>query len=234
MVVEDDMRVAQFVRRGLREEGHEADICEEGEQAVRQGTRQPYDVYLLDWMLPDIDGLTVLRRWREAGVTAPVIMLTARTGVDSTVLALDSGADDYVEKPFSFEELLARIRAQTRRKGGAEAEAQSIEVGSAVVNLRARVIENGPEPEELTSREFELLDYLLEHRGEVLSRGRILDRVWEMAHDPTTNVVDVYVQHLRDKLDSPEDEAPEESVIETVRGEGYRLRPQSELRDGDG
>lgn len=233
LVVEDDTRVAQFVRRGLREEGHEVDLCENGEDAVAQGTSQPYDVLLLDWMLPDIDGLSVLRKWRGSGVTAPVIMLTARTGVDSTVLALDTGADDYVEKPFSFEELLARIRAQTRRTGGGETEAQSVEVGPSSVDLRARIVENGAETHELTGREFALLDFLLHRRGEVLGRGRILDRVWGMSHDPTTNVVDVYIRHLRSKLDPPDLEGTTESVIETVRGEGYRLRPQSELEETD-
>ena len=231
--VEDDTRVGQFVRRGLREEGHEVDLCEKGGDAVEQGTTQTYDVLLLDWTLPDIDGLSVLRRWRESGVTAPVIMLTARKGVDSTVLALDTGADDYIEKPFSFEELLARIRAQTRRTGGADAEAQAVDVGPASVDLRARIVENGAETHELTGREFALLDFFLHHRGEVVGRGRILDRVWGMSHDPTTNVVDVYVRHLRSKLDPPDLEGTDGSIIETVRGEGYRLRPQSELEGED-
>ncbi len=233
LVVEDDTRVAQFIGRGLREEGHQVDVCETGEQAVEQGTSQPYDLLLLDWMLPDLDGLSVLRKWRNSGVTEPVIMLTARTGVESTVLALDSGADDYIEKPFSFEELLARIRAQTRRAGGADATAQSVRVGRAHVDLRKRIVENGAETHELTSREFALLDYLLQNRGEVLGRGRILDRVWGMSHDPTTNVVDVYIRHLRSKLDPPNLEDTADSVIETVRGEGYRLRLQDELEGDD-
>lgn len=228
LIVEDDTRTAQFLRRGLREENHEVDVVENGEDAVRQGTSQPYDVLLLDWMLPDIDGLSVLRKWRDAGVTEPVIMLTARTGVDSAVLALDTGADDYIEKPFSFEELLARLRAQTRRTGGGDVEAQAADVGPASVDLRARVVEHGSETHELTAREFALLDFLLKYRGEVVGRGRILDRVWEMSHNPTTNVVDVYIRRLREMLDPPDLEGTDGSIIETVRGEGYRLRPQEE------
>ena len=233
LAVEDDERTASFLTRGLREEGHQVDLCETGRDAVEQGKSQPYDVVLLDWMLPDLDGLTVLRRWRQAGVTAPVIMLTARDGVDATVLALDAGADDYVEKPFSFEELLARIRAQSRRAPREGARAQSVEVGEARVDLKSRRVESAGETHELTGREFELLDFLLQNRGEVLGRGRILDRVWEMSHDPTTNSVDVYVRHLRSKLDPPDLPSTDDSVIETVRGRGYRLRPQSELAGGD-
>ncbi len=220
LIVEDDDRVAQFLHRGLREEGHTVDRCATGEDALRQGPSQPYDIVLLDWSLPDTDGITVLRRWREAGMTAPVIMLTARSGVDATVLALDAGADDYIEKPFSFEELLARMRAHARRNEQT-GESNAVHVGNATVDLRKRVVLRDGLEHELTSREFDLLDLFLKHRGEVLSRSAILDRVWGMSHDPTTNVVDVYVRYLRSKLDSEQSEG---SVIETVRGRGYRLR----------
>jgi DNA-binding response OmpR family regulator len=229
LIVEDDERVGQFLYRGLREEGYKVDLCETAADAEAQGLAQPYDVVLLDWMLPDADGLTVLRHWREGGMSAPVIMLTARTGVDATVLALDSGADDYIEKPFSFEELLARLRAQTRRAHTTGSAPHLVQVGSARVDLRSRAVSRGGEDFELTGREFELLDHFLKHRGETLGRARILDRVWGMSHDPTTNVVDVYVRYLRNKLD-PDDLADNaESVIQTVRGRGYRLRPQNEL-----
>lgn len=227
LVVEDDAAVARFLTRGLREEGFQVDLCENGADAAEQGLAQPYDLLLLDWALPDMDGVSVLRRWRAGGVEAPVIMLTARTGVSSTVLALDAGADDYLEKPFSFEELLARIRARLRRIPQST-DAGQVQVGTATVDLRRRVLLRGQEELELSRREFVLLDVLLKHRGEVLSRSRLLDLAWGMSHDPNTNVVDVYVRYLRNKLDGEERPGVAGSIIETVRGRGYRLRPQEE------
>lgn len=224
LIVEDDDRVAQFLHRGLREEGHTVDRCATGSEALRQGPSQPYDVVLLDWALPDMDGVSVLRRWREAGVTAPVIMLTARSGVDATVLALDAGADDYIEKPFSFEELLARMRAQARRRE-INGEGTTVTIGDATVDIRKRLVIRDGTEHELTTREFDLLDLFLKNRGDVLSRSTILDRVWGLSHDPTTNVVDVYVRYLRTKLDG---ENAQSSVIETVRGRGYRLKREDE------
>jgi DNA-binding response OmpR family regulator len=224
LIVEDDDRVAQFLHRGLREEGHTVDRCATGSEALRQGPSQPYDVVLLDWALPDMDGVSVLRRWREAGVTAPVIMLTARSGVDATVLALDAGADDYIEKPFSFEELLARMRAHARRRE-INGEGTTVTIGDATVDIRKRLVIRDGTEHELTTREFDLLDLFLKNRGDVLSRSTILDRVWGLSHDPTTNVVDVYVRYLRTKLDG---ENAQSSVIETVRGRGYRLKREDE------
>lgn len=229
LVVEDDARVASFLSRGLAEEGYTVDVCSDGEQARRQVQAQPYALVLLDWSLPGLDGVSLLRAWRGAGVTTPVIMVTARRGVDAAILALDSGADDYVEKPFSFDELLARIRANIRR-GDAQGSGapQEVRLGGAVVDLRLReVTRDDGEREALSQREFELLDALLKDRGAVVSRGRLLDRVWGMSHDPTTNVVDVYIRYLRRKLEG--DAVPvQDSIIETVRGRGYRLR--SEVR----
>jgi two-component system OmpR family response regulator len=231
LVVEDDVRVARFVVKGLREEGHQVDLCEDGEVALVQGASQPYDVILLDWMLPGRDGLSVLRHWRQSGVTAPVIMLTARIGEDPTILALNEGADDFVEKPFSFEVLLARIRAVTRRTQHEHAQGGKIALGAVQLDPHARIIER-PDgtKQDLSAREFSLLDFLLKHRGEVLTRSRILDRVWGMHHDPTTNVVDVYIRYLRQKIDA-EGCSAEQSIIETVRGRGYRLRPQEDLQE---
>lgn len=225
LIVEDDDRVAQFLHRGLREEGYTVDRCATGEEALRQAPSQPYNIILLDWALPDMDGVSVLRRWREVGVTAPVIMLTARSGVDATVLALDAGADDYIEKPFSFEELLARMRAHGRRSE-LGADGAEVTIGASKIDLRRRVVAREDFESELTSREFELLDLFLKNRGKVLSRSTMLDRVWGMSHDPTTNVVDVYIRYLRTKLDG--DTSPS-SVIETVRGRGYRLKNEDEI-----
>jgi DNA-binding response OmpR family regulator len=223
-VVEDDERVARFLMRGLQEEGFRPELCTDGHTALSQGLAQTYDLILLDWSLPDTDGLSVLRQWREAGMETPVIIVTARGGVDSVVLGLDAGADDYIEKPFSFEELLARVRAQTRRKRITDGDQTVVTIGSAEVDLKHRTVRGPRGDSNLSNREYGLLTFLLKHRGETLGRTRILDRVWGMAHDPTTNVVDVYIRYLRDKLDEPDGD----SVIETVRGRGYRLRARDE------
>ena len=223
LVVEDDERVAQFLRKGLREEGYQVDVCDRGDLAREQALAQPYDLVLLDWSLPGADGVALLRQWRQAGLSAPVIMLTARTGVDSTVLALDAGADDYIAKPFRFEELLARVRAHHRRSQ-ADGARQPVRIGAAAVDLRRRAVARGGETVELSGREFALLELLLKHRGEPVSRGRILDRVWGASQDPLTNVVEVYIRYLRAKLG---DEA-----IETLRGRGYRLLRQEEFSGG--
>ena len=219
LVVEDDARVASFLSRGLSEEGYTVDVCTRGDLAVEQGLAQPYDLVLLDWGLPGLDGVSLLRRWRSAGLDVPVVMLTARSGVDAAVLALDGGADDYIEKPFHLETLLAKVRAhERRRRPGAQ-----VQIGACTVDTRRRTVNQGGTEVELSSREFALLDLLLRHRGDVVARGLILDRVWGMSHDPTTNVVDVYVRYLRQKLDAPS-VGPDASCIETVRGKGYRLR----------
>ncbi|MDJ0837487.1 MAG: response regulator transcription factor [Acidobacteriota bacterium] len=230
LVVEDDERVARFLVRGLKEEGFNVELCSDGHTALETGLTQTYQVILLDWSLPDMDGLTVLERWRELGVISPVIMITARTGIDNTVLGLDHGADDYIEKPFSFEELLARIRANIRRhqlSGGKSGSNRTLKLGDALLDMEARTIQLCRQSFTLSNREYHLLSFLLKNRGEVVSRSRILDRVWGMSHDPTTNVVDVYIRYLRDKLDSSENRAAGRSVIETVRGRGYRLKSEA-------
>lgn len=231
LVVEDDERVARFLVRGLREEGFHVIHCADGRTGLETGLAMSFDAVLLDWSLPDLDGLSVLKRWRDHKLVTPVILLTARGGTDNRVMGLDHGADDYMEKPFSFEELLARIRANVRRhrlSGGVSGEASALALGEAWVDLGRREVRQGGEVHTLSNREFQLLRFLLEHRGEILSRGRILDRVWGMSHDPSTNVVDVYIRYLRDKLDSAEQRVEGQSIIETVRGRGYRLKSESE------
>lgn len=225
LVVEDDPSVSRFLVRGLQEEGWTVDLCERGDDAVVQGARHPYDMILLDWRLPGLDGVSVLRGWRTRGLDTPVIMLTARSGVEATVEALDAGADDYMSKPFRFEELLARIRARFRRSSH---EGSNVTIGRIQIDLKSRKVMRDGTTETLSTREFELLDLLLRERGHVVSRSRILDTVWGVQHDITTNVVDVYVRYLRARLDGPGVDISD-SVIETVRGQGYRLREENAL-----
>lgn len=225
LVVEDDPSVSRFLVRGLQEEGWTVDLCERGDDAVVQGARHPYDMILLDWRLPGLDGVSVLRAWRTRGLDTPVIMLTARSGVEATVEALDAGADDYMSKPFRFEELLARIRARFRRSSH---EGSNVTIGRIQIDLKSRKVMRDGTTETLSTREFELLDLLLRERGHVVSRSRILDTVWGVQHDITTNVVDVYVRYLRARLDGPGVDISD-SVIETVRGQGYRLREENAL-----
>lgn len=224
LVVEDDTNVARFLVRGLQEEGWDVDLCTRGDDAVTQGTRHPYDLILLDWRLPGLDGLSVLREWRARGSDIPVIMLTARGNTESTVEALDAGADDFISKPFRFEELLARIRARLRRSNNA---LTNIVIGEATLDLKRRIVTREGEEFTLSTREFDLLDLLLRERGQVVQRMRILDSVWGVQHDVTTNVVDVYIRYLRAHLDGPQTD-PSDSVIQTIRGQGYRLRKEDE------
>lgn len=224
LVVEDDTNVARFLVRGLQEEGWDVDLCTRGDDAVTQGTRHPYDLILLDWRLPGLDGLSVLREWRARGSDIPVIMLTARGNTESTVEALDAGADDFISKPFRFEELLARVRARLRRSNNA---LTNIVIGEATLDLKRRVVTREGEEFTLSTREFDLLDLLLRERGQVVQRMRILDSVWGVQHDVTTNVVDVYIRYLRAHLDGPQTD-PSDSVIQTIRGQGYRLRKEDE------
>lgn len=229
LVVEDDQNVARFIVRGLQEEGWTVDLCVRGDDALTQGTRHPYDLILLDWRLPGLDGLSVLREWRARGLETPVLMLTARDDTASTVDALDAGADDYVRKPFRFEELLARIRAHTRR--AASASHPSVQIGDARLDMKLRSVSRGAHQATLRNREFELFDLLLRERGQIVSRARILDTVWGVQHDVTTNVIDVYIRYLRAHLDAPHVDIAN-SAIETVRGQGYRLRNEDELQPG--
>lgn len=218
LIVEDDSSVSRFLCKGLREEGYLVDLCTEGQTASEQALKQPYDVIILDWSLPDYDGLNLVRQWRAKGLHTPILMLTARIGVDATILALDSGVDDYLNKPFSFEELLARIRALIRRN--LNNLQTSITLFDTQIDLRTRRVIRGEQHHELSAREFALLDALLQSRGEIVSRTKLLERAWGLSHDPNTNVVEVYIRYLRHKLD--EEGMP--SMIETIRGRGYRLK----------
>jgi len=218
LVVEDEPKMATLVARGLREEGHAADIAAHGEDALWMANAAPYDAIVLDVMLPGLDGFATCRQLRQQGVWAPVLMLTARDAVGDRVDGLDAGADDYLLKPFSFAELLARLRALARR---APAERPTLlEAGHLHLDPAARRAWRGETELELSAKEFALLELLLRRRGEALSRGQLLEGAWELGFESRSNLVDVYVRYLRGKIDRPFGR----HSIETVRGVGYRLR----------
>ncbi|MBL8922382.1 MAG: response regulator transcription factor [Myxococcaceae bacterium] len=218
LLVEDEAQMARLLQRGLTEEGHQVDVCARGEDALRQAADVTYDVILLDWSLPDVDGVSVLRRWRETGLSTPVLMLTARGSTGEKVTGLRAGADDYLVKPFDFEELLARLEALARRGAGA---AGAPQVGSVSIDLKRRALVRGDREAELTAREYALATELWTHAGDVLSRSRLLSSVWGSDFDGLPNVVDVYVGYLRAKLT---DLGADDVEIAAVRGIGYRLR----------
>ena len=217
LVVEDEPKMARLLERGLREEGHTVDLCERGDVAFEQGARVAYDVVVLDWSLPEMDGLTVLRRWRERGVGTPVLLLTARGTVGERVTGLRAGADDYLVKPFDFEELVARIEALHRRGAGQDLPRT---IGPLTLDLRRRVLVRGGDEVSLTAREMELLGALAGRAGDALTRSELLATVWGPSFDGEPNVVDVYVGYLRQKLRAL---AGDEVTIQAVRGVGFRL-----------
>jgi two-component system OmpR family response regulator len=219
LVVEDDLRMAGLLRRGLQEEGHAVDIQGTGEGALWLAREQPYEAAILDVMLPDLDGFEVCRRLRKEGQWMPILLLTARAAIADRVVGLDAGADDYLVKPFSFEELLARLRALCRR--GQVARPAILAVGDLRLDPADRRVFRGTEEIALSTKEFALLELFMRHPNEVLSRTAIINHVWDFAYGGTSNVVDQYVRYLRDKLDRPFGR----SDLETVRGAGYRLKP---------
>jgi two-component system OmpR family response regulator len=220
LVVEDELRMASLLRRGLTREGLSADVAATGEDALWMVQAHDYDAVVLDVMLPGLDGFETSRRLRSAGVWAPVLMLTARDAVEDRVAGLDSGADDYLVKPFAFAELLARLRALVRR-GEVERPAV-LAVGDLRLDPATREVTRAGTPVELSAREFALLEAFMRRPGEVLSRLHLLEHAWDVAYENRSNVIDVYLRRLRRKLDEP---FGRES-LETVRGAGYRLRAE--------
>jgi two-component system OmpR family response regulator len=211
--------MASLIRRGLTREGLSADVAEKGEDAIWLAQAHAYDAIVLDVMLPGIDGFETCRQLRESGVWAPVLMLTARDSVEDRVEGLDNGADDYLVKPFAFAELLARLRALARR---GETERPSVlEVGDLKLDPATRQVRRGEDEIRLSAKEFALLETFMRRPGEVLSRLQLLEHAWDFAYENRSNVVDVYVGHLRRKIDDPFGR----QSLETVRGAGYRLRP---------
>jgi two-component system, OmpR family, response regulator len=218
LLVEDELQMAGLIRRGLVEEGHAADVAPNGEDALWMAAAHPYDAIVLDVMLPGADGFETCRRIRAQGVRAPVLMLTARDSVEDRVAGLDSGADDYLVKPFAFAELLARLRALARR--GVLERPGMLEVGELRLDPATRRVWRGETPIQLSQKEFALLETFMRRPDEVLSRLQLLEHAWDFAYDARSNVVDVYIRHLRRKIDEPFGR----SSLETVRGAGYRLR----------
>ena len=218
LLVEDEPRAAQMLSKGLREQTYAVDVARDGEQALYQAAITEYDAVVLDVMMPGLDGFEVCRRLRRSGSTVPVLMLTARDAVEARISGLDSGADDYLIKPFDFRELLARLRAVIRR-GRLPLTPAVVTVGDVHLDLRARLAFRDGRPIKLTSREFALLEFLVLHAGEVVGRGAIAEHVWDSPFESMSNVIDVMIQRLRRKIDAPD----RPSLIATRRGEGYML-----------
>jgi two-component system, OmpR family, response regulator len=218
LIVEDEAKMAALIRRGMREDGHGADVAASGEDALWMAEATEYDALVLDVMLPGIDGFETCRRLRSNGVWAPIVMLTARDAVEDRVAGLDGGADDYLVKPFSFAELLARLRALVRR-GPIERPAV-LEVGDLRLDPGRREVRRGEAEIALSPKEFALLEMLMRRPNQVLSRFQLLEHTWDYEYENRSNVVDVYVGYLRRKIDRPFGT----HTIETVRGVGYRLR----------
>ena len=221
LVVEDEGGIASALRQGLAESGYAVDVARDGSEGRDYALAASYDVILLDILLPKLDGLALLCELRQRGMTTPVLLLTARDAVDDRVAGLDAGADDYLVKPFSFSELLARIRALLRRP--ALQTGNRLVRGDLAMDLGARTVTRGEQAITLTPREFAVLEYLLRHPGQALSRAQIAERVWSWEFHGETNIVDVYIGYLRRKLD----DGRTQSVIETLRGYGYRLRDET-------
>jgi DNA-binding response OmpR family regulator len=219
LVVEDDPALADALRRGLSQEGHIVDVVHDGLSGLELAQTGLADALVLDYMLPGMDGMTLVRRMREEGVHTPVLMLTARDALSDRLSGFDAGADDYLTKPFAFQELLARLRSLTRRGQTPIAEERLV-VGDLEMDTRAREVMRGGRLIDLTPREYALLEYLMRHPGQALSRTMILDRVWEYGFDSFANVVDSTILRLRKAVD----EGYDQQLIQTVRGVGYRIR----------
>jgi DNA-binding response OmpR family regulator len=216
LLIEDDAHIAEFIKKGLEEESHIVDLAVDGEDGLDLAVTYEYDIIVLDVMLPKINGIDVCRKIRNKGIHTPIIMLTAKEAVKDKVKGLEAGADDYLTKPFSFDEFLARIRAISRRK---RLDVMDLTLGDLRLDVISRRVFYGDTEIILRPKEYALLNYLLNNQGRVLSRTQILENVWGYQYDPSTNVVDVYIRNLREKLNPLFDS----NIIRTVRGMGYML-----------
>jgi two-component system OmpR family response regulator len=220
LVIEDDNQLRSYLVRGLREAGHVVDEAPEGKQGLFLASTEAYEAIIVDWMLPGVDGISILHALRASDNPVPILMLSARSEVDDRVRGLRSGADDYLVKPFAFEELLARLEVLTARRGAADhGEATSLSCHDLHMDLLARRVSRGGEAVDLNPREFALLEYLLRNANRVVTRTMLLEKVWDYHFDPQTNVIDVHISRLRHKIDR----GRERALIHTVRGAGYRL-----------
>jgi len=221
LLIEDEKRIAAFVTRGLEESGYSVDCAESGQEGLARLGQAAFDLLILDLMLPDMDGLVVLEKVRNRNPTLPVLILSARGSLDDRVEGLDLGADDYLVKPFAFVELLARVRALLRR---GQSLPERLQAGDLVLDSLRRKVSRGGVPIDLAPKEFAILEYLLRNKGRVLSRTMIVEHVWETDYSGLTNIVDVYIRHLRSKIDDPWPE----KLIKTVRGMGYMISAAEE------
>ena len=217
LVVEDDKNLASFVRKGLMEHGHTVDVAHDGRDGLFLATTEEYDVLVLDRMLPKVEGLTILKSLRASEIHTPALILSAKSKVEDRVKGLRSGADDYLTKPFSFEELLARLEVLAQRSRRAEERVTKLTALDLELDLLSRKVTRAGQEIELQAREFKLLEYLLRHKGQVVTRTMLLEHVWDYHFDPQTNVIDVHISHLRRKIDKNHNTP----IIETVRGAGY-------------
>ncbi|HSF31526.1 MAG TPA: response regulator transcription factor [Candidatus Tectomicrobia bacterium] len=220
LVVEDEQKVASFIKKGLEEEGYAVDIAAEGEEGLAMAQAGVHDLIVLDIRLPKMDGLQVLQALRRDHVTTPVLLLTVRATIEDKVLGLDAGADDYLTKPFAFQELVARVRALLRRR--AEADPTVLQMGDLRLDPARRTVSREGERIDLTPREFALLDYFMRNPGRVLTRTMIAEHVWDYSFDTSTNIIDVYVNYLRKKIDA----GRASKLLHTVRGVGYVLKAE--------
>ncbi len=218
LVVEDEARIARFIQRGLEEEHHAVDVAPDGDDAVHLATINEYDVILLDILLPRKNGLAVCRELRARNVSAPILMLTAKDSVEDKVAGLNSGADDYLTKPFAFDELLARVNALARRRSLDRA--PLLRVDDLTLDPLTHEVRRGGEPIELTNKEYALLALLMRRPGQVLTRTQIAEQIWDMDFDNESNVIDVYIRYLRKKIDAD----GTRPLIHTVRGAGYTMK----------
>jgi heavy metal response regulator len=217
LVVEDEKKIAGFIKRGLKEEGYAVDVAADGDEGYELASVNDYDLIILDIMLPKCDGVTLCKKLRAEKLEAPIIMLTAKTAVQDKVTGLDAGANDYLTKPFAFEELLARMRVLLRR---AVQPATRLQVADLALDLLSHKVARADRDIILSSREFALLEYLMRNAGTVVTRTMISEHVWDIDFDTSTNVIDVYINYLRNKIDADFDQ----KLIQTIRGRGYMLK----------
>lgn len=221
LIAEDERDLNEMIRKKLTSEGYSVDACFDGKEAMEYLSSTEYDGVILDIMMPRMDGLQVIRQMRSQGIQAPVMFLTARDSVDDRVTGLDAGATDYMVKPFSFRELMARVRAMTREKYGTVS--NCLQVGDLVMDMGSQQVKRGERNIELSAKEYALLRYMMTNRDIILSRDRIENHVWNYDYEGGTNVVDVYIRYLRRKID----EGEEKKLIHTVRGRGYVIREEN-------